>query len=134
MQLGKLEKQILQHLWRSSPASAKDVHADFSKQREGSLNTIQSALDRLFKKQLLQREESGHAWQYSPLLERRELIAKIIEQATEDFVQAEESGLLAAFTTLSESLEESELDTLEGLIQQRRKELKNLASSGASNA
>ena len=49
MQLGELEKQVLQYFWKGRTAEAKSVYAHFEKQRGGTLNTIQSTLDRLFK-------------------------------------------------------------------------------------
>lgn len=124
MQLGELEKQVLQYLWQEAPASAKDVYGVFSKSRGGSLNTIQSTLDRLFKKELLSREKQGHAWLYSPRIERRQLIAKIITQVAEDLAEHQESGLIAAFASMSEELDSSQLDELEALIEKRRQALK----------
>lgn len=123
MQLGELETQVLKHLWQYAPASAKDVHGVFAKSRGGSLNTIQSTLDRLFKKSLLSREKSGHAWVYSPSVERRQLIAKIITEVTQSFVAHEESGLMTAFASMSEELDDQQLDKLEQLIKQRRARL-----------
>ena len=50
MNLGDLEKSVLQYFWEHQEADAKRVHAYFHAQRGGSLNTIQSTLDRLYKK------------------------------------------------------------------------------------
>ena len=61
MQLGELEKQVLQYLWNASEADAKQVHVVLGQSRGNSLNTIQSTLDRLFKKGLLSRTKQGHA-------------------------------------------------------------------------
>ncbi|MBB6519979.1 BlaI/MecI/CopY family transcriptional regulator [Pseudoteredinibacter isoporae] len=124
MQLGELEKQVLHYLWQEAPASAKDVYSVFSKSRGGSLNTIQSTLDRLFKKELLSREKQGHAWLYSPRIERRQLIAKIITQVAEELAEHQENGLIAAFASMSEELDADQLDELEALIQKRRQTLK----------
>lgn len=123
MQLGELETQVLKHLWQHSPASAKDVYGVFAKSRGGTLNTIQSTLDRLFKKSLLSREKSGHAWLYSPSMARRQLITKIITEVTENFVAKEENGLMTAFASMSEELDSQQLDKLEQLIKQRRAQL-----------
>ncbi|WP_197477276.1 BlaI/MecI/CopY family transcriptional regulator, partial [Alcanivorax sp. HI0044] len=64
MQLGELEKQVLQYFWKGRTADAKSVHSHFEKRRGGTLNTIQSTLDRLYKKGLLRREKQGHAFHY----------------------------------------------------------------------
>lgn len=57
MQLGKLEKIVLQYLWNKKEADAKQVHSVLGVPRGNSLNTIQSTLDRLFKKELLSRSK-----------------------------------------------------------------------------
>ena len=53
MQLGELEKLVLHYLWERESADVKQVFRHFESIRDGSLNTYQSTLDRLFKKELL---------------------------------------------------------------------------------
>lgn len=120
MVLGELEKQVLNYLWHNREADAKQIHAAFERSRGGSLNTIQSTLDRLFKKSLLTREKCGHAYLYRPSLEREHLVARLIESVTSDFAVDGESPMFAAFASMSESLDDQELDRLEALIEARR--------------
>lgn len=120
MQLGELEKQVLQYLWQVDGAGAKQVHEVMSKSRSGSLNTIQSTLDRLYKKGLLGRSKQGHAFVYRAKVERKDLIAKLIRNVTSDFVDEGEHSLVAAFSSVSSELDESQLDALEALIEQQR--------------
>lgn len=121
MILGNLEKQVLDYLWSMSQGiDAKQVHVALSRSRGGSLNTIQSTLERLFKKGLLSREKQGHAYLYSTRLDRREVIARLIQDVTRDFVTANENGLLAAFASVSDELDDGELDRLERLIEEAR--------------
>jgi predicted transcriptional regulator len=125
MRLGDLEKQVLHYLWEADSADAKQVHAYLSKSRGGSLNTIQSTLDRLFKKGLLGREKQGHAFQYRPAVERYTFVGQLIQGLTREFVD-DENGLVAAFTSISSELSEAQLEQLERLIEaqkaKRRKE------------
>lgn len=123
MQLGDLEKQVLQHLWKVQSASAKDVHKDFATHRTGSLNTIQSTLDRLYKKELLSRDKQGHAFQYFPKLERQEFIAQLIKSISNEFSANQEHSLLAAFSSFSTEFGATELDSLEEMINERRRVL-----------
>jgi predicted transcriptional regulator len=120
MHLGELEKQVLQFLWSTDQADAKQVHAHFKKRRGGSLNTIQSTLDRLFKKGLLQREKQGHAFQYMAAVERQAFIGQLIKSVTNDFSANDENPLLAAFTSISSEFNEDQLEELERLIEARR--------------
>ena len=62
MNLGELEKLVLNYFWSVDIADAKEVHTYFERQRGGSLNTIQSTLDRLYKKGLLKRKKESHAY------------------------------------------------------------------------
>ncbi len=120
MLLGELEKQVLQYLWETDQADAKQVHAHFKKRRGGSLNTIQSTLDRLFKKGLLLREKHGHAFQYMAAVERQTFIGQLIRDITSDFSPTDENPLLAAFTSMSSEFNEDQLEELERLIDAQR--------------
>ena len=123
MQLGELEKQVLEYLWKTQPADAKQVYRYFEKNRGGSLNTIQSTLERLFKKDLLGRVKHGHAYQYYPKVARHELIGQLIKSVTHDFVAEDENSVVAAFSSISEDLDEQQLDKLETMIEQQRQKL-----------
>jgi len=127
MQIGELEKQVLEYLWKTQPADAKQVFGYLEKNRGGSLNTIQSTLDRLFKKDLLGREKSGHAYQYYPKVERHELIGQLIKNLTHDFVSKDENSVVAAFSSISEDLDEQQLDKLEAMIERQRQKLQKNA-------
>ena len=119
MQLGDLEKQVLHYLWGVESAGAKQVHVHLRKIRGGSLSTIQSTLDRLFKKGLLARDKQGHAFQYRPAIERHDFVCQLIHDVTRAYVD-DESGLLAAFTSFSSELSGPQLEQLEQLIQMQK--------------
>ena len=122
MILGDLEKQVLQYLWENPNADAKQVYGVLVKQRgKGTLNTIQSTLDRLFKKGLLARNKQGLAYYYVAKIDRDHLIAKLIDSVTSDFISEHENSLITAFTSLSLELNDSQLDELEQLIEQQKK-------------
>lgn len=120
MQLGELEKQVLQYLWNTQEADVKQVHAVLGLTRGISLNTIQSTLDRLFKKDLLNRTKQGHAYFYFAKVDRDALVAKLISNVTSDFVDEGEHSLIAAFSSASSNIDDSQLDKLEQLIEQQR--------------
>jgi predicted transcriptional regulator len=120
MQLGELEKQVLQYLWNASEADAKQVHSVLGLSRGNSLNTIQSTLERLFKKDLLSRTKQGHAFYYRAKVDREALIAQLITNATSDFVEEGEHSLIAAFSSASANLNDAQLDKLEQLIEAQR--------------
>jgi len=118
--LGELEKLVLKFFWQVKVADAKQVHLHFEKSRGGTLNTIQSTLDRLFKKGLLKRDKEGHAFQYRAAKPRKAFIGKLIKEVTDDFTLGNENSILAAFVSLSSELNEQQLDKLEKMIQDHR--------------
>lgn len=130
MNLGELEKLILNYFWDVTQADAKQVHHYFVKQRGGSLNTIQSTLDRLYKKQLLKREKVGHAFLYSAACSRSAFIGQLIRSVTQDFVSPDEDNLLASFVSLSAELDDKQLRKLEATI--REYEAQNRATGDKS--
>lgn len=117
--LGDLEKLVLNYLWAHGIADAKQVHGHFKKSRGGSLNTIQSTLDRLHKKGLLAREKQGHAYQYRAATDKKAFIGALIRKVTQDF-SPDNDQLLAAFVSMSADMDEAHLDRLEQLIQDSR--------------
>lgn len=121
MQLGELEKLVLQYLWNAPEADAKQVHGVLGQSRGNSHNTIQSTLDRLFKKGLLSRTKQGHAFFYRAKVDRDALIATLITNVTSDFVEEGEHSLIAAFSSASSNLDDAQLDQLEQLIEEQRK-------------
>lgn len=121
MQLGELEKLVLQYLWHKKQADVKQVHSALGVTRGNSLNTIQSTLDRLFKKDLLSRNKQGHAYCYQAKVDRQSLIAQLITNVTSDFVEDGENSLIAAFNSTSSQWDDNQLDTLEKLIDEQRK-------------
>ncbi|MAE21527.1 MAG: TrmB family transcriptional regulator [Pseudomonas sp.] len=120
MVLGELEKQVLNQLWSVGEADAKQIHAALGEKRGCSLNTIQSTLDRLYKKKLLGRKKQGHAFVYSTRVDREDLIARLIRDITSDFISHDNDSLMAAFVSISVDLGDSELDRLETMIREHR--------------
>jgi len=129
MNLGELEKLVLKYFWQVPVADAKQVHAHFERSRGGSLNTIQSTLDRLYKKGLLTRIKESHAYQYQAAKERKVFIGELIQDVTQDFTQGGEENLVAAFVSLSTDLNNAQLNELEKLILDYRSKINLEASS-----
>lgn len=124
MILGELEKLVLKFLWETDTADVKEVHRHFEKIRGGSLNTIQSTLDRLHKKGLLAREKVSHSFQYRTAMDRQKFIAELIRSATDDFSE-DGDALLTAFVNFSAERDDESLDRLESLIREYRKRKKD---------
>lgn len=123
MQIGELEKLVLQYLWQHKSADVKQVYTHFHKIRGGSLNTYQSTLDRLYKKELLSRHKVINAYQYQAKIEKCDLIGQLIRSVTNDFIADDDSSLVAAFSSMSKDFNEEQLTKLEALIEAQRLKL-----------
>lgn len=120
--LGELELQILNLLWDQpqSGLSAKDIHARLTPNT--SLNTVQSALERLFRKKLLTRHKDSHAFFYNASLQRHELTSAIIGSVIERLQVGSLEPVLNSFVDFAEGIDDNTLNRLERLIQERKKE------------
>lgn len=110
---------MLEYVWTFGEVSAKDAHAALGSTRGISLNTVQSAMERLFRKNLLTRAKSGHSYRYSARIERQELVAALIGEVLGRF-GADSTAALAAFVEAADDLDERALRALEAELRKRR--------------
>ncbi len=120
--LGDLEMEVLDHLWRNNEGTVRSVHQSVGKARRVSSNTIQSTLERLYRKSLLQREKSGHAYEYRPALTRAELMSRYIGDVIETFADGRNDHVLTAFVDWLDRVDNDTLNELETLLEARRSE------------
>lgn len=121
--LGDLEIAVLEDIWRCGPSDAKAVHARIGLSRSIALNTVQSTLERLFRKAILKREKISHAYEYAARVSRRELIQQLVEATVRRVAGPQPDALLSAFVDLAARTDDDQLKRLEALIARRRAEL-----------
>lgn len=126
--LGELEIAVLEHLWTTGAMDVKRVHKDIGIQRGISLNTIQSALERLYRKKLLRREKVRHAYVYVPTVRREELMTQLMGQVVNVLSESKSPDLLSAFVDFAARADEHSLDRLEQLIAERRRQQREKGS------
>ncbi len=117
--LGDLEVQVLEHVWTSGSTTAKVAYGQLGTARGISLNTVQSTLERLYRKGLLERVKSGHAYHYSAAVAREQLIADLINGVLGRF----ESDAYASAAAIMDAVDRLDNDTvslLEAEIRRRR--------------
>jgi predicted transcriptional regulator len=116
--LGDLEVAILEFVWQHPDTTVKDTHAAVGQERAISLNTIQSTLERLVRKDLLARRKVGHSFQYSPRVSRDELVTAVIRDALGRF-GADASTALASFIESTDIPDQEALRLLERKLRRR---------------
>jgi predicted transcriptional regulator len=117
--LGELEREVLEILWTEGPQNPGIVHERVGAPRRISINTVCSALKRLYEKGLLEREKVSHAYVYRAAITRAELQRNLIEAIASQFGEASDPGFLAAFVDLAEAHGEDTLRELEQMIAAR---------------
>jgi predicted transcriptional regulator len=119
--LGELESAVLQHLWQAGDADVTETHAAIGAKRGIAVNTVGSALERLFRKRLAVRWKVSHAYRYRPTLDRHVHSMRGLVDAAGGTQALASRGLLAAFVDLVAETDTAALDDLEQLIAERRR-------------
>jgi predicted transcriptional regulator len=119
--LGDLEAAVLEHVWTHGPSDVKAVHRTIGSRRKITHNTVQSTMERLFRKGLLVREKVSHAYVYSASHTREQLGARVVEEVVARLLQGEAVPVLEAFVDLAARTDTANLDRLEQLIAEKRK-------------
>jgi predicted transcriptional regulator len=119
--LGTLELEVLEYLWSNAEAHAKAVHSHMKDTRQNSLNTVQSTLDRLYKKGILARRKVAHSFLYTPTHSRTELLARRISDLAVELAGGETKAVLAAFVEFTSRLDKSQIGELEAMIASHKK-------------
>jgi predicted transcriptional regulator len=120
LNLGALELEVLQVLWREGASDVRAAHLAIGRSREVHANTVQSALERLFRKGLLSRAKQSHAFLYEARVSREQLAARLVQDALGRVGGAEPSSVLAAFVDLAAPEDPELLDRLEQSLRLRR--------------
>jgi predicted transcriptional regulator len=119
--LGELELAVLEHVWQAGEVTAKDAHAELGVSRGISFNTVQSTLERLARKALLDRSKRGHAYRYTARISREELIADLVGDVV-GRLQGDAATSIMAFLDSVDDLDEEALGRLEAELRRRREE------------
>src|SRR5579863_4653356 len=122
-QLGPLEQQLLSALWMRGSATVREMLD------AGGINlaytTVMTTLDRLYKKQLLNRAAEGRAFRYSPRYTQEELEKAAVGETIRQLLG---SGAALPLSYLVEAVSEHDaslLDDLQRLLDEKRRELGN---------
>src|SRR5262245_33144441 len=119
-ELSKLERAILKHLWKVGEADVVETHQAVNARREITVNTVDSALDRLYHKGLITHSKVSHAYRYQPVLDRESFVVRQMIDGVEEVRALANRGLLASFLDLVTDADENALDRFEELIAEKR--------------
>lgn len=124
VQLGPLEGQLLEALWQCGSATVRELldNGDLTL----AYTTVMTTLDRLYKKQLLDRVAEGRAFRYSPRYTPEELQKAAASAAIRQLLGSDGASSLP-LSYLVEAVGEHDtqlLDELQQLVERKRRELR----------
>ena len=127
-ELGPLEERLLGALWKRGTATVRELLDDACP--DLAYTTVMTTLDRLFKKNLLTRNEEGRAFRYVPRFSREELHREAAGQALRQLLNASSPASLplSYLVEILTARDEQLLDDLRQLVETKRRELR--AASG----
>lgn len=79
----------METLWDAGDGwlTVRDVHDKLTEGRDIAYTTVMTVLDRMTRKQLVQREREGRAWRYRPTHSRGAMTAEVMRQALGEFAE-----------------------------------------------
>lgn len=123
--LGELELRVMASVWSQPGIEAKEVQENLASRQQSSLSTIQSTLERLVRKGLLDRQKRRHAFIYTAAVTRAELLGQLLKDVIRLLHDGSPDTILSSFVNVASRIDDSALDHLEELIQHKRRQLEN---------
>lgn len=131
-QLGELELALMRALWDAPERDAKSLQCELPIRLKSSLNTVQSALERLHRKDLIDRNKQGRAYLYRASVGRGEFLGQLIGRVVSQVHSGSMTPILSGFVDFADEIDHQSLDELERLINARRGK-RNDGSQSAAN-
>lgn len=123
--LGTLERRTIAVVWQQKEVSVRQVGEALDDQF--AYTTVMTTLDRLFKKNLLDRRKHGKAFLYSPRFSPEELDYNLTEDVIGRLLDAGTQHIEPVLACIVDAVSERDLellDELERLVQEKRESLK----------
>jgi predicted transcriptional regulator len=114
---GELQSQVMAALWRVGSGTVEQVRQELPPRYQGAYNTVQTVLNRLAERGLLERAREGRGFVYRPRLSEAEYLSGSIRRT---LAGASSSARQAALASIIGGLRPDELSELEELARQAR--------------
>ncbi|EWH11356.1 CopY family transcriptional regulator [Catenovulum agarivorans DS-2] len=94
--LGAREIQVLKLFWTRESANAQQILAAVG-QNDTSLSTIQSTLERLYRKELLNREKIGRSYHYSANISQQQVVHQLLKDISHEISDGNLAPMISGF-------------------------------------
>jgi predicted transcriptional regulator len=118
---GSLQAEVMRAMWRLDEATVDDVRATLPRSRRAAYTTIQTVMNRLLDRGLLDRKRRGKAFVYRARYPESELVARAMRERLKG---ASADARTPALLNLIEGLKEEELAELATYANKVRRERK----------
>ena len=123
---GALEREVLTILWAECDLAVRDVQARL--RRKAAYTTVMTTLDRLYKKGVLSRVQSGRAFVYSAAVTREQLQASIASTVLTGLLQGRGDATVPVLSNLVDTVGAQDggadlLRELEQMVREKRRHL-----------
>ena len=78
-ELTKSEWELMKICWEKGKSSAKVIYEESLKEKNRKYITIKNMLDKMVKKNYLEREKFGPIWLYKPIKDKKSAISEAIK-------------------------------------------------------
>ncbi|HEU5411196.1 MAG TPA: BlaI/MecI/CopY family transcriptional regulator [Candidatus Acidoferrales bacterium] len=122
--LGTLEQSVMEVLWTRGESSVREVARRIG--RPLAYTTVMTTLDRLYKKNLLERRKEERAFRYVARITRSDWERRRADELFAEFLGGPRPSrdlLVSCLIEAAGQYDEALLDELEGKIRMKRKEL-----------
>jgi predicted transcriptional regulator len=114
---GELQAQVMAALWRVGQGTVEQVRSELPPRYRGAYNTVQTVLNRLAERGLLDRSREGRTFVYVPKLTEAEYLSGTIRRTLSG---ASSEARQAALASIIGGLRPEELSELEELAREAR--------------
>ncbi len=121
VELGKLEREVMEFVWSRGEVSVRDFYEQDSNQL--AYTTVMTTLDRLYKKGLLSRRKDGKAFFYVARQSKTEFKQSFVRRLVNTVLQGTEETrpLLASLVESVSDHDRKLLDDLEQMVKAAKK-------------
>ena len=112
---GDLQEQVMRVLWQRVRGTVEDVRRDLPPKYRGAYTTVQTILNRLVDRGLLQRQKAGRAFYYSARVSEADYVTRSIDRALSG---ATRDARRAALASLVGTLDDAEMEEINALAQE----------------
>jgi predicted transcriptional regulator len=118
---GDLQQQVMRTVWRLGSGTVEEVRAALPRKQRGAYSTIQTVLNRLATRGLLERAKAGKAIRYTPTTTEADYVARSLNHALAGASQEARRAALASLVGGLDRAELKEIRQLQREIERKRR-------------